>query len=62
MSRPSSDADHIIKELTDIKKLISLFLLKTGATQTEIGGVLGVDQSRVSRILGGRKIVKYKDS
>lgn len=36
-------------ELRDIKALLVLLLLKSGATQTEIAGALGINQTTVSR-------------
>lgn len=40
-----------LKELTYIRRLLILQLTKAGATQTEIGAALGVDQSAVSRMM-----------
>jgi DNA-directed RNA polymerase specialized sigma subunit len=36
-------------ELEGIKYLIALYLLKLGATQTEVAAAIGVDQSTISR-------------
>jgi predicted transcriptional regulator len=45
--------DPTLTELTAIKRLMMLALLKSGVTQKEIAVALGVDQSQVSRMLPG---------
>lgn len=49
------------KELGDIKKLLMLFLVKTGVTQDELALALKIDRAEISRALPTRKIKKYKD-
>jgi len=51
--------DPIKKELETIKKLIILFLLKSGSSQNEIASVLNVDQSVISRMISTRKIKQF---
>jgi DNA-binding MarR family transcriptional regulator len=38
-----------VAELRDIKALLVLLLMKSGASQTEIAGALGITQATVSR-------------
>jgi len=50
------------KELVDIKKLLTLLVLKAGASQDEIGAALGIDRSNVSRMFPGIKIKKFGET
>lgn len=45
-------------QLTDIKRLVVLLLLKLGTTSEEIGLALRVDSSRVRKTIPGRQIKK----
>ena len=45
-----------LRELTYIRKLLLLQLLRDGTTQAEIGAALGIDQSAVSRMLPRNKV------
>jgi len=54
--------DPIEKELDAIKKLLMLFLVKTGVTQDELASTLQMDQSDISRTIKTRKIKRYKDT
>lgn len=56
----ATDATGVLKELQDIKRLITLGLLKAGASQGEIAKALGVNQSSVSRMFPG-KIGKFSN-
>jgi DNA-binding MarR family transcriptional regulator len=47
------------KELTQIKKLLMLLLIKTGTSQSELAFALQLDQADVSRMLPVRKITKF---
>jgi len=47
-------ADPIISELAEIKRLLMLGLLKTGATQDDIAKALGVTQGTVSKMFPKR--------
>jgi hypothetical protein len=49
------------KELNAIKRLLLLFLIKTGASQDELALALQKDQADISRMIPVRKIKKYKD-
>jgi transcription initiation factor IIE alpha subunit len=48
------------KELDAIKRLLMLFLIKTGVTQDEMALALQMDQADISRILPTRNIKKYE--
>lgn len=50
------------KELTDIKRLLVLLLLKLGSTSEEISLALQVDSSVVRKMLPGRRIKKIVNS
>lgn len=50
--------DPMVRELTAIKDLLTLSLLKSGVSQVEVGKALGVDQSVVSRRFPGVKPFK----
>lgn len=50
--------DPVQKELSDIKRLLVLALLRDGSTQTEVARALGVGQSTVSRMFPGGVNVK----
>lgn len=49
-----TDAISVLKELQDIKRLLALGLLKSGASQGEVAKALGVNQSSVSRLFPGK--------
>jgi len=46
------------QELTDIKRLMMLLLVKLGATSEEMGLALQVDPSQVRRMLPTRQVKK----
>lgn len=50
MKQKRSNSDPVLAELVAIKKLLVFQLLAAGATQKEIGGVIGLDHTRVSRM------------
>lgn len=52
--------DPVASELTQIKRLLVLLLMKGGATQQEIALALQVDQSHVSRLLPSSKVERFK--
>ncbi|MFX0141480.1 MAG: hypothetical protein ACFFDN_48025 [Candidatus Hodarchaeota archaeon] len=52
--------DPIQAELDSIKRLLTLLLLKAGATQEEVAIALDVDQSAVSRMFPARKLKKFE--
>jgi predicted transcriptional regulator len=58
----ASSTISLEKELSYIRKLLVLWLMKAGATQDEIGAALGIDQSAVSRMLQGKKIKKFTET
>jgi predicted transcriptional regulator len=41
-------SDPVLSELEMIRKLLVLALLRTGITQAQMGGVLGLSQSQIS--------------
>ena len=47
------DAIRVLRELEDIKRLLVLSLLRSGASQAEVARALGVNQSSVSRMFPG---------
>lgn len=50
----ATDATGVLKELQDIKRLLALGLLKSGASQGEVAKALGVNQSSISRMFPGK--------
>lgn len=61
---PKSDQretiDPALKELQKITRLLTLFLMKTDASQEEIAMALEVDRSVVSRMIPSRKVKSYR--
>jgi DNA-binding MarR family transcriptional regulator len=53
--------DATTSELTQIKRLLVLLLMKGGASQEEIALALQVDRSQVSRLLPSSKVERFKD-
>lgn len=43
-------ADPQLAELEMIRKLIVIALLQSGVTQAQMGGILGISQSQISRM------------
>jgi hypothetical protein len=56
----SKEQGSVQEELLAIKRLLMLFLIKVGASQSELSIALQIDQANVSRMLPARKIVKLK--
>jgi len=54
MADQDSDEKAIRKELVAIKKLLILLASKSGATQPEIGRVLGIGERHVRRMIEKR--------
>ncbi len=48
-------------DLNTIKRLLMVFLIKTGVSLSELSLALQMDPANVSRMLPIRKIKKYKD-
>jgi len=59
MGKTNVSENQLHNELVQIKKLLVLKLLNEGLTQSQIGKVLGVDQSHISRMIPVR-LVKAK--
>ena len=59
--RKKSSDDPGTVQLDCIKRLLTLLLLKAGASQGEIAMALDVDQSVVSRMFPARKVKKFND-
>ena len=59
MAKPTT-TDPILSELTMIRKLLVLALLRSGITQGQMGGVLGLDQSEVSRMFPKGALAAFK--
>jgi len=51
--------EALLSEITSVKRLIVLLLLKTGASQSEISLALEIDQSTVSRMFPSNKIKRF---
>jgi hypothetical protein len=58
MAKPTTDP--ILSELTMIRKLLVLALLRSGITQGQLGGILGLDQSEVSRMFPKGALAAFK--
>jgi len=52
------EKDPVLTKLEDIKRLLILQLIKSGATSEEIGQALGIDSSTVRKMLPIKKIKK----
>jgi len=52
--------DEALKELDSVKKLLIAVLVKLGSNSEEIGGILGVDSSRVRQLVQVKKIKRFK--
>jgi predicted transcriptional regulator len=50
-----------VEELQAIKKLLILFLIKSGATSEEIGLALGINSSAVRHMFPMKNIKKFKE-
>ena len=48
-------------DLNAIKRLLMIFLIKTGVSLSELSLALQIDPANVSRMLPIRKIKKYKE-
>ena len=51
--RANSIDDPVERELSEIKRLLVLFLIRDGASQAVVASALGVAQSSVSRMFPG---------
>jgi DNA-binding MarR family transcriptional regulator len=58
--RVRTSNDPILQELGEIKRLLILFLIKSGTPQGEISTALNVDQSAVSRMFPARRMKLFK--
>jgi predicted XRE-type DNA-binding protein len=57
---PNEKTDPVIAELQMIRKLLVLGLLRTGITQSQLGGVLGLSQSQVSEMFPKGALAAFK--
>jgi len=55
--KTDNQTDPLLEEITAIKRLLVLFLMKTGTSQEEIS--LEIDRSTISRMLPSNKIKQY---
>jgi DNA-binding MarR family transcriptional regulator len=55
-------SDPTLKELDAIKRLLILFLLKAGTSQSEIALALNMNQGDLSRMLPARKFKPFQAS
>jgi DNA-directed RNA polymerase specialized sigma subunit len=53
MGKKTEPVDPVVTELTEIKKLLIGLLMQSGASQADVGRVLGINQSNVSRMFPG---------
>ena len=60
MSRATKSNDPVLDELVAIKKLLILMLLNGGLTQSQVGDVLEIDRSQISRMVPTRGIKSKK--
>ncbi|MCC6676402.1 MAG: hypothetical protein IT436_04600 [Phycisphaerales bacterium] len=60
MAKQAEQPDPVVEELTTIKKLLVCMLMRSGASQGDIGKALGIDQSNVSRMLRNGKATPGK--
>lgn len=60
-TKNTSTQTPIEKELIVIKRLLMLFLIKTGANQDELALALQKDKAEICRMMPVRKIKKYKE-
>jgi DNA-binding transcriptional regulator LsrR (DeoR family) len=51
--------DGVLQELSQIKRLLAVLLLKAGTTQSEIAAALEMDQADLSRMLPARKFRRF---
>ncbi|MDA2910549.1 hypothetical protein MYX04_06435 [Nitrospiraceae bacterium AH_259_D15_M11_P09] len=58
--RASQVSDPVVQELSCIKRLLGLLLMKAGTDQKELAIALQMDQGDVSRMLPTRKIKKWE--
>jgi transcriptional regulator len=59
MKKTHVQQDPLLEEIASVKRLLVLFLMKTGASQDEIALALKVDRSVISRMIPSSKIKKY---
>jgi predicted transcriptional regulator len=50
MPKPKVSVDPMLAELTAIKRLLVGLLMQAGASQDDVGKVLGINRSNVSRM------------
>lgn len=58
-SAAASNAE-LLKELQDIKRILVIALIRTGASQEEVASALNVNQSSISRMFPKSKKAKKK--
>jgi DNA-directed RNA polymerase specialized sigma subunit len=56
-----SNQDPTIRELDEIKRLLMLLLLKSGASQREIAKAIGMDQGNFSRAYPIGRVNRFAD-
>jgi predicted transcriptional regulator len=59
-SKISDPNIQVLAELDAIKRLLTLLLMKAGASQDELSAALKVDRSTVSRMLPTRKVKNFR--
>jgi hypothetical protein len=59
LKRSASPEGRLAQELSDIKRLLVVLLIKSGTTQSELGAALGVNPGHLSRLLPARKFKPF---
>ena len=57
---PKERDDPVLAELAMIRKLLVLALLRTGITQVQLGGILGLSQPQVSEMFPKGALAAFK--
>jgi hypothetical protein len=57
---PKETTDPALGELRMIRKLLVLALLRSGITQGQLGGILGMSQSDISRMFPTGALAAFK--
>jgi DNA invertase Pin-like site-specific DNA recombinase len=58
--KKKSDDNPLVRELDAIKRLLAVFLLKSGASHADVAKALGVDRTVVARMFPARQIRPFK--
>lgn len=56
---PKDPNGGVLQELTQIKRLLAVLLLKAGTTQSEVATALDMDPADLSRMLPARQFKRF---